>query len=140
MTIDRDSVKSNGVGGVAQSVRACGSYPQCPGFKSLHRHQLFPVRHLATLSRGTALFYRALGPLSFRVNSHLPTASPYPLINSERARRYFSIRIKSCFFGFLILPKFKLSSISAILTFRARGLCFTRLMNSSYSSPSSLVR
>ena len=25
-------------GGVAQSVRACGSYPQCPGFKSLHRH------------------------------------------------------------------------------------------------------
>ncbi len=29
------------LGGVAQSVRACGSYPQCPGFKSLHRHQLF---------------------------------------------------------------------------------------------------
>ena len=26
-------------GDVAQSVRACGSYPQCPGFKSLHRHQ-----------------------------------------------------------------------------------------------------
>ncbi len=25
-------------GGVAQVVRACGSYPQCPGFKSLHRH------------------------------------------------------------------------------------------------------
>src|SRR5659263_259930 len=30
-------------GGVAQTVRACGSYPQCPGFNSLHRHQL-PVR------------------------------------------------------------------------------------------------
>ncbi len=30
-------------GGVAQSVRACGSYPQCPGFKSLHRHQSFGV-------------------------------------------------------------------------------------------------
>ena len=28
-------------GGVAQLVRACGSYPQCPGFKSLHRHQSF---------------------------------------------------------------------------------------------------
>src|SRR5215471_19869766 len=28
------------LGGVAQSVRACGSYPQCPGFKSLHRHLL----------------------------------------------------------------------------------------------------
>ena len=27
-------------GGVAQTVRACGSYPQCPGFKSLHRHHL----------------------------------------------------------------------------------------------------
>ena len=26
-------------GGVAQLVRACGSYPQCPGFKSLYRHQ-----------------------------------------------------------------------------------------------------
>jgi tetratricopeptide (TPR) repeat protein len=25
-------------GGVAQVVRACGSYPQCPEFKSLHRH------------------------------------------------------------------------------------------------------
>ncbi len=33
-------------GGVAQLVRACGSYPQCPEFESLHRHQLeksFPV-------------------------------------------------------------------------------------------------
>ena len=28
------------IGGVAQLVRACGSYPQCPGFKSLHRHPL----------------------------------------------------------------------------------------------------
>ena len=25
-------------GGVAQLVRARGSYPRCPGFKSLHRH------------------------------------------------------------------------------------------------------
>ena len=25
-------------GGVAQLVRACGSYPQCPEFESLHRH------------------------------------------------------------------------------------------------------
>ena len=29
-------------GGVAQQVRACGSYPQCPGFKSLHRHHFYP--------------------------------------------------------------------------------------------------
>ena len=28
-----------GFGGVAQLVRACGSYPQSPGFESLHRHQ-----------------------------------------------------------------------------------------------------
>ena len=27
-------------GDVAQPVRACGSYPQCPGFKSLHRHHM----------------------------------------------------------------------------------------------------
>jgi hypothetical protein len=27
-------------GDVAQPVRACGSYPQCPGFESLHRHQI----------------------------------------------------------------------------------------------------
>ena len=26
-------------GGVAQLARACGSYPQGPGFKSLRRHQ-----------------------------------------------------------------------------------------------------
>ena len=26
-------------GGVAQVARACGSYPQCPGFKSLRRYQ-----------------------------------------------------------------------------------------------------
>lgn len=25
-------------GGLAQVVRACGSYPQCPGFNSLNRH------------------------------------------------------------------------------------------------------
>ena len=35
----------NGSGGVAQLVRACGSYPQCPGFKSLHRHH-FCCLHL----------------------------------------------------------------------------------------------
>jgi hypothetical protein len=28
------------IGGVAQLVRACGSYPQRPGFESLHRHQI----------------------------------------------------------------------------------------------------
>ena len=27
------------LGGVAQVVRACGSYPQCPGFNSLRRHR-----------------------------------------------------------------------------------------------------
>ena len=35
------SARTGVLGGVAQSVRACGSYPQCPGFKSLHRHLLF---------------------------------------------------------------------------------------------------
>ncbi len=33
------------VGGVAQLVRACGSYPQCPGFESLHRHHIFSPHH-----------------------------------------------------------------------------------------------
>ena len=28
-------------GGVAQLARACGSYPQCPGFESLRRHHIF---------------------------------------------------------------------------------------------------
>ena len=36
-------VNINGSGGVAQLVRACGSYPQCPGFKSLHRHHFLPI-------------------------------------------------------------------------------------------------
>ena len=43
LTIAGDSVKLIGSGGVAQSVRACGSYPQCPGFKSLHRHQSYQL-------------------------------------------------------------------------------------------------
>jgi hypothetical protein len=34
------ALNTRNVGGVAQLVRACGSYPQCPGFKSLHRHHL----------------------------------------------------------------------------------------------------
>ena len=29
-------------GGVAQLARACGSYPQCPGFESLHRYHVKP--------------------------------------------------------------------------------------------------
>ena len=34
-------VTSSIYGGVAQLARACGSYPQCPGFKSLRRHQQY---------------------------------------------------------------------------------------------------
>lgn len=30
-------------------VRACGSYPQCPGFDSLHRHQFFFALHVEAL-------------------------------------------------------------------------------------------
>ena len=30
-------------GGVAQTVRAGGSYPPCRGFESLHRHQISPA-------------------------------------------------------------------------------------------------
>ena len=30
---------TSSIGGVAQLARACGSYPQCPGFESLRRHQ-----------------------------------------------------------------------------------------------------
>jgi tRNA(Ile)-lysidine synthase len=41
--------------GVAQLVRACGSYPQGPGFKSLRRHQLSV--------RPRALLLRALGTI-----------------------------------------------------------------------------
>lgn len=33
-----DLAKIFATGGVAQVVRACGSYPQCRGFESLHRH------------------------------------------------------------------------------------------------------
>ena len=36
-------------GGVAQLARACGSYPQCRGFKSLLRYFLF---HMVRWSRG----------------------------------------------------------------------------------------
>ena len=48
-------------GDVAQLVRACGSYPQCPGFKSLHRHHL--ENNKASLffhNRGAYLFIEAM--------------------------------------------------------------------------------
>ena len=35
-----ESIPAHHYGGVAQLARACGSYPQCPEFKSLRRHQL----------------------------------------------------------------------------------------------------
>jgi hypothetical protein len=38
LTIEALYLISKHIGGVAQTVRACGSYPQCPGFNSLHRH------------------------------------------------------------------------------------------------------
>ena len=41
----------NDSGGVAQLVRACGSYPQGPGFKSLHRHHFLPACTSPTVSR-----------------------------------------------------------------------------------------
>jgi hypothetical protein len=42
-------------GDVAQLVRACGSYPQRPGFKSLHRHHL-EKNQAPLLHRGAYLF------------------------------------------------------------------------------------
>ncbi len=41
-------------GGVAQLVRACGSYPQCPEFESLHRHHT--DRTLFQLRKGVLRF------------------------------------------------------------------------------------
>ena len=35
----------NGVGGVAQVVRARGSYPRCRGFEALRRHHFSPAHH-----------------------------------------------------------------------------------------------
>ena len=46
-------------GGVAQTVRACGSYPQCPGFNSLHRHQ-FPRHFVST----PAMYVNSAAPVS----------------------------------------------------------------------------
>ena len=40
--VPQDRVIIRDSGGVAQLVRACGSYPQGPGFKSLHRHHFLP--------------------------------------------------------------------------------------------------
>lgn len=48
-------------GDVAQLVRACGSYPQCPGFKSLHRHQPivrnYPALHINPLFHSECGFF-----------------------------------------------------------------------------------
>ena len=49
-------------GGVAQLVRARGSYPRCPGFKSLHRHQLPGWRRIGRESVRALDDRRATGP------------------------------------------------------------------------------
>jgi hypothetical protein len=42
-TKDNKEIMIHGFGDVAQMVRACGSYPQCPGFNSLHRHHVIDI-------------------------------------------------------------------------------------------------
>ena len=49
----RKSVNIASSAGVAQLVRACGSYPQGPGFKSLHRHH-FSIDETAASPRAGA--------------------------------------------------------------------------------------
>ena len=56
--------------GVAQLVRACGSYPQCPGFKSLHRHQ---SSHHKVRRQGRRLYLRDM-PLIGRVRRTIRAA------------------------------------------------------------------
>ena len=48
-------------GGVAQTVRACGSYPQCRGLKSLPRYQEF-------VPRGTEKPGKSMDRKTFRVS------------------------------------------------------------------------
>ena len=49
-------------GGVAQLVRARGSYPRRPGFKSLHRHHFPPRRRSERVDADDAAAGRARGP------------------------------------------------------------------------------
>ena len=46
-------------GGVAQLVRARGSYPRCPGFKSLHRHHFCPRK---SGNHGQRMIWRSADP------------------------------------------------------------------------------
>ena len=78
-------------GGVAQLVRASGSYPLCPGFKSLHRHhnrrsRLLEVwlRHGSRLGR---MQPRPLASTFFAALSLPQREAPPPLGDSSRCDR-----------------------------------------------------
>ncbi len=64
-------MQSKAIGGVAQVVRACGSYPQCPGFKSLHRHSLIRARSSASLgvAQKIAFFFGIVLLYTFYIES-----------------------------------------------------------------------
>ena len=70
-------VQSRFPAGVAQLVRARGSYPRCPGFKSLHRHQFFADHHNrgaseARVSLATALSVPSRALRTIRKHDMLP--------------------------------------------------------------------
>ena len=70
-------------GGVAQVVRACGSYPQCPEFKSLHRHFFYqfggkhPMKYTAgTFGRTSCVLLCIVGILLSLVFGLTANAAP----------------------------------------------------------------
>ncbi len=66
-------------------VRACGSYPQCPGFKSLHRH--FILVAVPTFYG----FGQVIGPFNYSEGAEPPWRSRHIL---------FAGAIKHCALGY----------------------------------------
>jgi outer membrane biosynthesis protein TonB len=79
-------------GGVAQSVRACGSYPQCPGFESLHRQHFhkFKVKERMVMKKLFALasvvaFLLSLQGASLAQEKAAPTPATPPVVEKAPA-------------------------------------------------------
>src|SRR6185295_6128215 len=87
-------------GGVAQLVRARGSYPLGPGFKSLHRHQLFalPSIQVGLLDQGVRMDSRSTvfsSFLYFPVFTSIPPSLPSTATRCRTMPLYRSLSLSA---------------------------------------------
>ena len=63
-------------GGIAQLARACGSYPQCPRFKSRCRYQIHEAFYASWIPNGPLVKWLRHGPFTAVTWVRIPYGSP----------------------------------------------------------------